>query len=487
MLRHVQRPRQNHGCLHATSTPNTKDDWVSDPDTDPLYSSSSRIGSKLIKRHRSHVWGLGKAKFKESNPGTEASVLPNRLYIEPNILRILGFPIHPQGSGGYQTVVFQCLLELLSNWTPKDRDAPAVDAGPASHGNTQNCSSSYHGSLQSHSSSKAGEISKFVRGGSKRGRRNDSPDDRGKKRLPSTPVARVSTSEDELLFACPIEVHDPDLAWCGGRRRIVDVRQHIQRKHRQTPFCPRCGLPFGRDSTEDDRMTHINQNTCEAPAFPVHPTGVTQDKLTAITRCAQHKTTRSDDERWYEVWDILFPGSPRPTSTRVQVTSESSTHNRNLVSRYLNSPSTQSIIDEYIAGEFEGPSRIQMQVFLNSVFTRAVNGFVNHVEREGGFRPASDAQGMHGVHSLAIVPPDPPSSSHINPAILESSESSWGVVDNPHGMPEMTQAAPSVIPPRSLAFYNAYPSEPEEEGKVPSSSSEAHSGIESSDPLNSYL
>ncbi|KAK7947150.1 uncharacterized protein PG986_011471 [Apiospora aurea] len=95
-------------------------------------------------------------------------------------------------------------------------------------------------------------------------------------------------------------------------KRIGDVRQHLWRRHRQILHCPVCGLAF---DSEEDSETHINQRTCVPAAF-YHP-GMTRDQWGDICARAQappHTVNGGDEERWFQIWDILFPGQPRPPS-----------------------------------------------------------------------------------------------------------------------------------------------------------------------------
>ncbi|KAK8024646.1 hypothetical protein PG993_012712 [Apiospora rasikravindrae] len=95
-------------------------------------------------------------------------------------------------------------------------------------------------------------------------------------------------------------------------KRIGDVRLHLWRRHRQILHCPVCGLTF---DSEEASEAHITQRTC-VPAGFYHP-GMTRDQWGDICARAQagpHTVNGGDEERWFQIWDILFPGQPRPRS-----------------------------------------------------------------------------------------------------------------------------------------------------------------------------
>ncbi|KAK1752679.1 hypothetical protein QBC47DRAFT_432306 [Echria macrotheca] len=87
------------------------------------------------------------------------------------------------------------------------------------------------------------------------------------------------------------------------------VKQHLTRKHLEPEiFCDMCKKPFHDEAAkvrhlQEDRVTCVYEPWAER----------------LITRRQQgelHKKSKADTERdkWFDVWDILFPGIPRPSS-----------------------------------------------------------------------------------------------------------------------------------------------------------------------------
>lgn len=411
----------------------------------------------MSKRPGNQAQDFETAKLKGLNAGTRPFTRSALLELEDFFLgNGLKFWIYPQGPKGCPNVAQQDLLKGLSSCSIRDENEPLVDAGTNSN---QNTSSDYN-SLYPYSLSKPGENSESRKAGNKRGRGHDPPDDdQGKKRLPSSPSPRVSSSDDEPLFACPTHAHVRNSSSCHGFRRIVDVRQHINRKHMQKLHCPTCGSPFG---TREDRDAHINQLRCQASAIPVYYDGVTQEKWEAMRLRAKDKSQRSEDERWYEIWDILYPGVQRPPSTRVLATEESRMRIHNSASKYSDGSAFQTIIDDNIDNQFEESGRIQMENYLRVVGIRILHGFCDYfLQHEGDVGHTTELQSMHGAHSPAVALPDSLSSSYINinPTIQVSA------VDNAHGAPGMdsTVVVPGTISPNLLVYDNTYQSRAEKD------------------------
>lgn len=117
-------------------------------------------------------------------------------------------------------------------------------------------------------------------------------------------------------FACPWYKFDPAKYFrCYKRyslKRFSDVKQHITRRHTLAPlYCSRCWTSFEMD--EDDEFTeHMAQGNCTGEPLPEcllpHESA----------RLQQSDFGRTEDaSRWYSVWDLLFPGHPRPASPYV--------------------------------------------------------------------------------------------------------------------------------------------------------------------------
>ncbi|KAI1391060.1 uncharacterized protein F4822DRAFT_426914 [Hypoxylon trugodes] len=164
------------------------------------------------------------------------------------------------------------------------------------------------------SSSASNQTPERSRGGNRRNRKSD-PDRRRKKQR-AGPIDLKVTSGSKY-FACPYYLHDREQHWrCNSYKlkRIVDVRQHIRRKHVQQNHCPICGRDFPNDPDNATRDQHISERAC-LPSYDFHYPGATIDQLHAMSSAASESTARNDEERWYTIWDILLPNAiNRPPS-----------------------------------------------------------------------------------------------------------------------------------------------------------------------------
>ncbi|KAK3381244.1 hypothetical protein B0H63DRAFT_523972 [Podospora didyma] len=123
-----------------------------------------------------------------------------------------------------------------------------------------------------------------------------------------------AVSGDVRLLACPCYKHNPIAhMMCLLRNSLTEtcfVVQHLERSHPKQPIhCPVCGRTF---DTRTDCNDHIGRRLCEPRTFQ-HP-GFTDDQLRGLR---QPRRNLNEAERWYCLWDILYPGKPRPASPYV--------------------------------------------------------------------------------------------------------------------------------------------------------------------------
>ncbi|KFA56075.1 hypothetical protein S40293_00054 [Stachybotrys chartarum IBT 40293] len=124
---------------------------------------------------------------------------------------------------------------------------------------------------------------------------------------------RIGGSRDSMLgFACPFYRRDPRMyRECMYRKltRIRDVKQHIQRRHTPASSCPVCHSTF--PSTKEG-AEHIRKRRCQ-PREVASLNFVNGISIEAQEQL-KHRVDRTvtAEKQWYEVWDILFKGVPRP-------------------------------------------------------------------------------------------------------------------------------------------------------------------------------
>ncbi|KAH8883796.1 hypothetical protein GQ53DRAFT_830256 [Thozetella sp. PMI_491] len=114
-------------------------------------------------------------------------------------------------------------------------------------------------------------------------------------------------------FACPYLKGDP--IKYGHRcakyqlSRIRDVKQHLTRRHTPERYCQRC---LETDFPDDDSLkSHVDSGACLRRS-PSLLDGISYQKHRRLSK----KSTSSigEEEQWYTIWDILYPGHSKPES-----------------------------------------------------------------------------------------------------------------------------------------------------------------------------
>ncbi|KXH65329.1 hypothetical protein CNYM01_00906 [Colletotrichum nymphaeae SA-01] len=121
-----------------------------------------------------------------------------------------------------------------------------------------------------------------------------------------------SNKSGSIILACPFYKEDPLKHLQCLRielKRIKDVKQHLNRKHRQPSYyCPTCWMIFDKPT---DRDIHISQRGCSLQD-QVNYEGISEDQSRQLTRKVDRRL--SEEQQWFSVWDIVFPDVPRPES-----------------------------------------------------------------------------------------------------------------------------------------------------------------------------
>ncbi|KAH9892206.1 hypothetical protein F4778DRAFT_784945 [Xylariomycetidae sp. FL2044] len=131
------------------------------------------------------------------------------------------------------------------------------------------------------------------------------------------PVAPGTTLGDgdheRRRLACPFYKKDPSEYQDCGRfdlYRRQDVKQHINRKHRKPDkYCPVCFTEFKEAKTRDD---HIREARCTQQPEPKFK-GISEQQAARLRDL--NGRGRTDEQHWYDIWEIIFPGEAHPKST----------------------------------------------------------------------------------------------------------------------------------------------------------------------------
>lgn len=124
----------------------------------------------------------------------------------------------------------------------------------------------------------------------------------------------------ETLYACHYCKHDPSRysdrntqeKWyrscsSGYWPDISRLKQHLYRVHWRGKYCGQCHVVF---KTDEELNEHRQWLDCEPKQCP-SPEKFDMDVHAEIKK---KRPQQSADQVWYTLWDILFPGTPRPNT-----------------------------------------------------------------------------------------------------------------------------------------------------------------------------
>ena len=113
-------------------------------------------------------------------------------------------------------------------------------------------------------------------------------------------------------LACPFLKLDPvryESCCANKMKRIRDVKQHLSRRHTPDYYCQRCLKTDFRN--EESLQVHVDLGDCVL-RHPRLLEGVSYAQRGRLTRKSNSNLT--EEEQWFAVWDIVFPGRMRPSS-----------------------------------------------------------------------------------------------------------------------------------------------------------------------------
>ncbi|KAI5918055.1 hypothetical protein F4810DRAFT_606439 [Camillea tinctor] len=95
-------------------------------------------------------------------------------------------------------------------------------------------------------------------------------------------------------------------------RRIRDVKQHLHRRHTSEYYCPRCFQVFNDPQRYEAHNTSVTPCS-RSPSSQLE--GITIEQGRALSKKSNKNHT--EDKQWFTIWDILFPGSEKPSSAYI--------------------------------------------------------------------------------------------------------------------------------------------------------------------------
>ena len=121
-------------------------------------------------------------------------------------------------------------------------------------------------------------------------------------------------------FACPFYIASPENFYqttCahGSWRDIPRLKEHLYRRHYHRRItCERCSTTFPQ---EKELFAHRRQTVpCQIAEIKVHDPIVDGMKESTMNMLKSRKrsSTADDEEKWFEIWDAVFPDREKPES-----------------------------------------------------------------------------------------------------------------------------------------------------------------------------
>lgn len=147
---------------------------------------------------------------------------------------------------------------------------------------------------------------------------DDDDNDHNNNKPPSKRPKRsnLTLPPNTKVLACPFwkaDSHRHGACFPKILSRIRDVKYHLRRNHYAPFSCTRCAGPFPSAAALHQHVSHPTGLFCTpASAYPFLPDRISPDQNLQIGRRSDAKL--SEDGQWFAIWDIVFPGRPRPRS-----------------------------------------------------------------------------------------------------------------------------------------------------------------------------
>lgn len=236
--------------------------------------------------------------------------------------------------------------------------------------------------------------------------------------------AEDTTDSAGRLFTCPYVWYDPLVYQTCLKyklKRIRDVKQHLQRVHKQPLFCPRCKTPFKGKAEQSQLNTHLQctkEDICEV-SLAKDPDGIDESQKKSL---GQYPEAKKDlVAQWYTIWDIVFPGCQRSPPESPYIDEHRPGAIVSLISfiqkdgrRILGSdPSTSHIVEEIMLGvpaliaaherasrpgQNHFPVNVQVPADIGHTFGPSTMAWTDGINRE------KFATGDHDLYMMAPGP-----------------------------------------------------------------------------------
>ncbi|KAF4928164.1 hypothetical protein CGCVW01_v002137 [Colletotrichum viniferum] len=120
-------------------------------------------------------------------------------------------------------------------------------------------------------------------------------------------------SEPPKRLACPYLIYDPTTyeshQGCRGAAfpDTSRLKEHLYRSHRQQPHCAKCGEPFADESSQEKHGVCSSSLTHSVTGNHLQELKGFDKEQEARLRDRKRKRGESNEEKWKDIFNILFP------------------------------------------------------------------------------------------------------------------------------------------------------------------------------------
>ena len=99
---------------------------------------------------------------------------------------------------------------------------------------------------------------------------------------------------------------------CFSCKALTTCREHLFRCHLAPIHCPRCWCEF---EAERDLENHLQaEDICHKRNSGDPPRGITAEQARVLRSRKKSPVAQSEEQRWMEIYQLLFPNEPCPDS-----------------------------------------------------------------------------------------------------------------------------------------------------------------------------
>ncbi|PSS00672.1 hypothetical protein BD289DRAFT_18806 [Coniella lustricola] len=139
----------------------------------------------------------------------------------------------------------------------------------------------------------------------------------------STTAPATTAAAIPARFACPFLKANPrqtePTSICARSTwpNITRLKEHLSRRHAERKIsCPRCDATFDGELEQQDhlRSEKLCDITTKHPSSDQPSNTISSQQMARLKKRSKGQHRENEEEKWYEVFSILFPQSKRPDS-----------------------------------------------------------------------------------------------------------------------------------------------------------------------------